>query len=631
MQLLERRKKEILERVDIVDLVSEHVTLRRSGQRLVGLCPFHSEKSPSFTVRPDHGAFKCFGCGKGGDIFSFVQFRENVPFMEAMRILADRAGVELEPRAKQSGAEIEGPSRAELARVNGWAQAYFRLQLMDSSIGAAARSYIQSRIISDDASGRFGLGLATGDLAALRRAGAEAGFAPALLVAADLVRTGETGEAYATFRNRLMFPIRDATGRVVGFGGRTLADDRAKYLNTRQNALFDKGRGLYGIDLAREAISQRKRAVLVEGYTDCLAAHQAGFTETVATLGTALTEDQVDLLRRYCDEIILLFDSDSAGEAAADRAIHVALPRGVSVRLARVPEGKDPSDFLTQGGAAQFSDLLKGAADALEFKWSRAQRRFQGEGTGAARSEAIRDFLRLIAAAVESRAVDAIHRGLLVNQVSHLLQLERAEVDRLLSRMASRQAARSSGAAPAGGGPPQSVPADEEQAAWVNVLEVLLNEPGLAPTLAASSVTPDRISDACDRTIASVVLELADSLGEFRLHDVLLRFQAVADVDRVMELARRGERRGNYADTLRVALERIQRAMRDEDLERTRLGVTTGASACSGSDGAREQLAQMSSGLREYRGFAPRRKVREIREAVPAEVRDEPQALRERP
>ena len=629
MQQLERKKKEILDRIDIVDLVSEHVVLRRSGRRLIGLCPFHAEKTPSFTVRPEHGAFKCFGCGKGGDIFSFVQFRENVPFMESMRILADRAGIDLEPRPKQTGSEVDAPSRADLGRVNAWALTFFRSQLMDPSLGAAAQSYVRSRGISDETSERFSLGLATGDLSSLRRAASQAGFAPAVLEAADLLRKGELGDAYATFRNRLMFPIRDATGRVVGFGGRTLADDRAKYLNTRQNELFDKGRGLYGIDLARDSISERKRAVLVEGYTDCLAAHQAGFTETVATLGTALTEDQVDLLRRYGDEIILLFDSDSAGEAAADRAIHVALPRSVTVRLARVPEGKDPSDFLFEGHVGEFSDLLKHAVDALEFMWSHAQRRFQGEGTGAARSEAIRDFLRLIAAAVESRAVDAIHRGLLVNQVSHLLRLDRAEVDRLLARMATRQAPRVTGTAPAGDDPPRSPPADEEQAAWVNVLEVLLNEPGLLSALGTSPPDLGRIADAHDRSIASVVLELADSLGEFRVSDVLLRFHEAADVDRVMELARRGARRGNYADTLRVALDRIQRAMRDEELEQSRQRVTTAVDALDESEEAREQLARISDGFREYRGFAPRRKVREIRATAPTEVRDPNQALRE--
>lgn len=624
---LEQKKKEILDRVDIVDLVSEHVTLRRSGQRLVGLCPFHSEKTPSFTVRPEHGAFKCFGCGKGGDIFSFVQFRENVPFMEAMRILADRVGIELQPTS--GGGPAEGPSRADVARVNAWAKGFFRSQLLDETVGASTRAYIASRGISDETAERFGLGLATGDLSLLRRAALAAGFAPAVLESADLLREGDHGDGYATFRNRLMFPIHDATARVVGFGGRTLGDDRAKYLNTRQNELFDKGRGLYGIDLARDAIKEQKRAILVEGYTDCLAAHQAGFPETVATLGTALTQEQVDLLRRYCDQIVLLFDSDSAGEAAADRAIHVALPRGVTVRLARMPDGKDPGDFLADGDPSRFSDVLKQAVDALGFKWLQAQRRFRSEGSGTERSEAIRDFLRLIAAAVQTKAVDPIHRGLLVNQVSHLLGLARGEVDGLLARMASKPAPRGREAVVATPASPVAPPADQEQAAWGHFLEVLLSEPGAISTIAAPLPSLDRMADPRDRAIAAVVLELADSLGEFGVSDVAARFSDAADVDRVMELARRGARRANYTDTLCLAVDRIRRAERDEALERGRELAVVPQGADEASSDAREQLTRISEGLREYRGFAPRRKLREVRTLSRVNPRESADAVQE--
>lgn len=608
MHEFDQKKREIRDRVDIVDLVSEHVTLKRRGGGWVGLCPFHSEKTPSFTVRPEHGTFKCFGCGKGGDVFSFVQFRENVPFVEAMRILADRAGVEL---ARSSAGESVGAGRSELAKVNTWALEFFRSQLLDESVGATARSYVQSRKISDETAARFGLGLAIADPIRLSQAAARAGIDTKLLLAADLLRANDEGRTYDTFQNRLIFPIRDATSRVVGFGGRTLVDHRAKYLNTRQNALFDKGRGLYGIDLAREAATERGRAVLVEGYTDCLAAHQAGFRETVATLGTALTESQVDLLRRYCDEIILLFDSDQAGEAAAERAIRVALPRCVKVRLARIPEGKDPSDYLSSAGGEAFSDVLKGAVDALEFRWLRTQERFGANASDAQRGEAVRDFLRLVAQACDSRAVDTIQQGLLVNQVAHLLRMDRSEVAGLVRRLRSR---RSISHDPTKGGgseePGRLRVRDVEQANWTRVLEVLVTKPELIATVEELPGF-SRIADERDRRIAAVVMGSANRGGVAGCADVLACLNDPADVQRAIDLAHQGEQRGNLESTLRLAVERIHGALRSEAVEQSKQWFVAAPDSDEASETSRQKLADLSQGVREHHSFSPRRLIRQ--------------------
>lgn len=603
MHDFELKKKQILDGVDLLELVSEHVTLKRSGRRWVGLCPFHAEKTPSFTVRPEHGAFKCFGCGKGGDAFSFVQFRENVPFIEAMRILADRAGVEL---GAVSQHEREGPGRADLARVNAWALRYFRGQLQDPSVGRSAREYLRSRQVSDASAERFSLGYATGQIAALREAAARAGADMSLLLAADLAREGDDGRCYCTFRNRLMFPIRDVTRRVIGFGGRTLAEDQAKYINSRQNALFDKGRNLYGVDLARDAIAKHRRAVVVEGYTDCLAAHQAGFEEVVATLGTALTESQADLLRRYTDEIILLFDSDQAGEAAADRAIRVALPRCVTVRLARVPDGKDPSEFLAREDAGAFSDLLNRAVDALEFKWLGTLRRFRGDGSDGERRQAIEDFLGVIAETCTASAVDVIQRGLLVNQVAHLLRMNRSEVDRLLTqRQRKRPAPGGSPVTGRGEGTHPPPPVDEEQAAWTRILEVLLGDPG---AVSAPAPFPDvnRVADERDRRIAKAVFGLIEQPGTFELRDVLARCHDPTDAQRVEELARRGAARGNYEGTFRLALERIQCAQHSDAMERGKQRYANAESALKGFEDSRDQFVEFVEGVREHRHFVPR-------------------------
>ncbi len=601
MHDFESKKRQILDRVDILALVGEQVALRRSGKRWVGLCPFHTEKSPSFSVSPDMGIFKCFGCGKGGDIFSFVQFRENIPFMEAMRFLADRAGVTLdEPSPKGSATAVESVTRMDIGKACAWAQTFFRTNLTASG-GQSARQYLAGRGFLEPTIEQFCLGLAYEGGPSIREAGARAGFSPLVLEAADLLRPDDSGRHYETFRNRLMFPIRDSSARVIGFGGRTLGDDKAKYLNTRQNALFDKGRNLFGIDLARQSIVDRGRAIVVEGYTDCMACHQAGFTETVASLGTALTESHVDLLRRYAGEMVLVFDSDQAGIEAADRALRIALPRSITVRLARVPEGKDPGEFLSgPGSAPRFMDLLKGAVEALEFTWRQTWARYHAPTSDAKRQEAVLDFVRMVCEASKAEALDAIRKGLLVNQLAHLLRLDRAEVVRLMASQPGRrtvQAGISKDAEPVG---PLR---DSEQGAWVHLLEVLLNEPGLLGSLHEWPDTA-RIADVRDRRIAEWIFECARTFGEFRLAEVLAHAQDGEDAARVAELAARGQAVGNFDASFQVALDRLRQS-----------GETTKR------DSARQELSPTLSGeendhvyadgVRRHRHFGPLRLVRQ--------------------
>lgn len=556
MNDLDRTKAAILDRIDIVDVISEHAALKRRGNRLVALCPFHSEKTPSFHVSPEKGMFNCFGCGAGGDVFSFLMKRENIGFMEALRLLADRAGV---PLVFSRGAEAgPGIDRSAIAKLNDWAVKFFRQRLLAADdAGRSARAYLSDRGISDETSERFGLGVVVDGGPSVVEAAGRAGFGRDLLIEADLLRRGEEGRFYETFRNRLMFPIRDATRRVIGFGGRTLVDDRAKYINTRQNALFDKGNNLYGIDLARTRISEGKPAILVEGYMDCIALHQAGFCEAVATLGTALTEQQVGLLRRYCEQVVLLFDSDSAGDAAADRAIRIALPRHLSVRLARISGEKDPADFLRSHPPEAFSDVLNGAQDALEFRWSQTRRRFEGDASDARRSEAVVDFVSLVAEAFSSGAVDAIQRGLIANRVAHLLSIEPREVHLLMRRAEKKGNTRTVAGQSEAAVATVRGPADPEQAAWRTVLEVLVSEPGLCRD---AGPLPDleRIADARDRRIAGRIVSLSETLGDFGPMDLLACCQDAEDAQRVSELEQAGKARGNYRATLELAWARIR-------------------------------------------------------------------------
>ena len=604
------KKSQILDRLSLVDVVGEHVALKRAGRRWVGLCPFHNEKTPSFTVNPDLGIFKCFGCGKGGDLFSFVQQRENVDFGEAMRILADRAGVELSTRmhATQSG----GIGRSDIARANDWALRYFSANLRHETIGASARAYLATRGVSNEMVERFHIGLAPEGMSLLEAA-TKAGVPAPLLLAADLIRQAEEGNRrYDTFRNRLIFPIKDATRRVVGFGGRTLGDDRAKYLNTRQNALFDKGRGLYGIDVARDEIVANRRVTLVEGYTDCVAMHQAGYPATVATLGTALTAAQIDLLRRYADELVLLFDSDQAGEAAADRAIEVALPRSMTVRLTRIPDGKDPAEFLNNRGADAFEGVLNGAVDALEFKWSQTCKRFGGDQSDVRRREAVLDFVRIVAQACDTQAVDAIQRGLIINQIAHLLGTDRQDVAQLLRKQ--RPVRQTLGrAAVVGVDADRPVVTSAIQSVWTTLLEVLLCEPGAATRL-PDGLAVDRIADACDRAIAEIVLDLARSGQAFKLADVLARLGTPELTERAAELARRGAQRGNCEATLELALQRIERAHDEEAATASVRRLTGQGDGDSPADTTQVlgDLEAIQRGVAKHRHFAPRLGVRRI-------------------
>jgi DNA primase catalytic core len=619
----ERIKQQVRDRVDLVELVTEHVRLRRVGSRWVGLCPFHSEKTPSFSVNPDMGLFKCFGCGKGGDLFTFVQERERMSFVEALRYLADRCGVEWEVHGGE-GRENQGPSRQDLARVNDWACRWFRARLEDAEQGADVRTYVENRGIASDVSERFGLGLAPEGNDHLLNAARRAGIAEALLIAADLVRKSERGSLYDTFRNRLMFPIRDASSRVVGFGGRTLGDDRAKYLNTRQTSLFDKGRGLYGMDLARRAAEEAGSLVLVEGYTDCIAVHQAGFGHVAATLGTALTGEQIELIRRYCDQVILLFDADQAGEAAADRAIRIALPRYVTVRLARVPDGKDPAEFLAEHSPEAFGAALERAIDALEFKWSRLRDRFGGAATPGQQRAAVEEFLAVVVEACGTGALDAIQRGLLVNQMGHVLKIPGTEVHRLMTQQERRRARSGSGTAvageaagagPSGASSRGAVLPNSRTIAWIRVIEVLLNRPDLLAQIEGGlDVGGIRDEQLC--RLAGYIWQAGAQVGSFALSDVLALCSDSADTAKLVELAESGAARGNYEPTLTAALEIIRRSDSDRELRRRMDALSTGTEDTEAS--GEQDLRAIHQRLSKHRHFAPRSLIRQSTDDGPA-------------
>lgn len=379
----------VLGATDIVRVVRERMELRQKGREWVGLCPFHDDRSPSMFVSPAKQIFKCFACGAGGDALSFVQKYDGVEFPQALEHLAEAAGVELTPRGQRAPT---GPGRSERAaalEANAFAQDFFRRTLMDANAGRAAREMIQRRGISAEMVEAFGIGAAPSGWDGLLQAALKDRRPIDSMELAQLVRAREQGGGhYDVFRNRLMFPIHDQGGRVIAFGGRRLSeDDPAKYLNSPESVVFKKSTVLYGLWRATAGIRQTGFCIVTEGYTDTIACHQAGFTNTVATLGTAFTTEHAGLLRRLCGRVVLLFDGDEAGLSAADRAAGVLFAEPLDVQIAilgRDDGAKDPDELLKLAdGKERFASMLGSAADLLEFRFARLRARLEGHGRAA--------------------------------------------------------------------------------------------------------------------------------------------------------------------------------------------------------------------------------------------------------
>lgn len=362
--------EEVRSRADIVEVVGAHVRLRRAGRNFVGLCPFHNEKTPSFTVNLERGFFHCFGCGVGGTVFDFLMKIEGLTFPEALQSLASRYRIALPERSAETAAR-RGPGenqRASLLAANQFAAEFYANVLWNTSDGEIARDYLKTRGITGETARAFMLGFAPpraiGIVTSLQKRGL---LEPAL--ALGLARRDEAGAVYDMFRSRLMFPIRNAQGRVIGFGGRVLDNRLPKYINSAESPLYSKGRVLFGLPEARMAISKAERVIVVEGYIDVIALWQAGFKETVATLGTALTVDQLRLLSRYTRNILACFDGDDAGRKASLRALEVFLQAGLLGRGVFIPQGYDPDTLVHQRGAEYFGSLLQHSELLIEMFW----------------------------------------------------------------------------------------------------------------------------------------------------------------------------------------------------------------------------------------------------------------------
>lgn len=361
--------KEVLAKSDIAAIIGQHVALRKRGNDLVGLCPFHGEKTPSFHVHPDRGFFKCFGCGVGGDVIAFVQKLENTTFPEAVQVLARRAGIEL--AAENPAAARARSERDAIYEANALAAQFFHRTLLESPKAADARAYCERRGIDATAIETFKLGFAPEGWDALANELARAGVDHTIAARAGLLKSGQRGY-YDFYRNRLMIPTVSTTGETIAFGGRAIGEEEPKYLNTSGTPVYTKGRHLFALQIARRAVGSGGALIVVEGYLDCIALHQAGFANAVASLGTSFTAQQAAELRKYAENVLLCFDADAAGEAATTKSIDILAAAGLSTKVVMMPDGQDPDSYVKERGAPAFASLLATAKDAVEFKLDRA-------------------------------------------------------------------------------------------------------------------------------------------------------------------------------------------------------------------------------------------------------------------
>jgi DNA primase len=555
-------KEQVREATDIVELVGTYLSLRRQGRSLVGLCPWHDDSKPSLTVNPDRQTFRCWVCNIGGDVFSFLMKMERIEFPDALEQLASRAGIELARRSRGVAGGERG--RATLLEVLDWARGRFEWALASLPDAATARDYAAARGLDRETVRRFSIGCAPAGWDWLSRQAVAAGISQHVLVEAGLaVERQDRSGLYDRFRDRLIFPIRDVAGRCIAFGGRALPGapaDTAKYINSPETPIFSKRSTLYGLDSARDCIIRSRRAIVVEGYTDCIAARQAGVEDVVAVLGTALGQRHVRTLRRYADRIVVLLDGDEAGRRRADEILDLILAEPIDVRIARLPGGVDPADLLGSAGREALLAIVDAAVDPLEYRLDEVVAGLPSQPSDDAVLQAIQRVLT---------ALVSLARG----GRTHLTPAaERLRVEQVLGRLSRRfgigtvvlrerleelrtRAAGSRRASP---------DADEEDRPALRqepirlppwdreVLEVVVGVPGAAATI-ADEFPGDSLESPVGRALFETVRRLHAAGKPVGVHDLIGAVEDPALQSLIVEVDETGSSRGQFDPAARLA------------------------------------------------------------------------------
>jgi DNA primase len=526
--------------VDIVGVVGEYVRLKKSGaQRYMGLCPFHSEKTPSFTVHVVHQFYKCFSCGAGGDVVKFVMEKEGLSFYEALKLLAERYGIPMPKRSQY--ADEDSKLRGAIFQMHELAQENFRAQL-NGPAGEAARGYLARRGVAPETAEQFGLGYSDRSGRALLRLFEKRSFPAAQLDQAGLVGKRQDGSMYDRFRNRLMFPIHNESGKIIGFGGRALvAEDEPKYLNSPETPIYKKSYVLYNLHRAKEAIRKDDRVVLVEGYMDVIGVTAAGFPGVVASCGTSLTAQQVQALKRHTRKIVVNFDPDAPGANAAERSIGLLLEEGMQVRIVELDGGLDPDEYCKQRGSAAYQERLEGAKGY--FYWLADRARARHDMRTAEGKVAVLQFLM---PAVE-RISDRLERMTIANDVAGYLGVERGMV---LDSFRKAVGERRESALEA---PKVALRHDERM-----LLNALLAQPGTWSEVIPELKSVEAIDTFSSRRIFQAIFALHEAGGRLSFEEVHARLEE-SDQNLLAQAVLNDDAQASQEEVL-AALEKMRRS-----------------------------------------------------------------------
>lgn len=583
MRYEERIVDEVQSLNDIVEIVSNYLPLKRSGRTFKALCPFHEEKTPSFIVHPEKQIFHCFGCGAGGNVFSFLMRYENLNFPEALRNLAERVHFQLPEPAHRAPEEV---SEAEiLYEVYRSAQEYYSANLRHPEKGASARSYLEKRGFGQEVLEEFPLGYATTEWRGLFEFLVRRGVKDAALFRSGLVQRSREGNPYDLFRGRILFPIYNLQGKVIAFGGRALGEETPKYLNSPESAIFRKRREFFGLHLAKRYLSQDPpRVLVVEGYFDFLRVYRAGFRNVVATLGTALTEDHARILKRFVQEAVVIFDGDLAGEKASLRGLEVFLEAEMSVKVVVLPTGKDPDSLIGEKGAGEFKKLLDQALDFFDFKWRSLGRRYNAlDPAGLLKISG--DFLGTLAKVKNPLLLDRY-----LKRLAALLGVEERSLRNELAGFKRKFRGREAGAATGPSAPPSQTLHPEEG----TLVSLLLEEPAFLPG-AADSLRVEDFRNAGAREVFEILRNCHELGTKIAYSQILNRVEdesikSFIAAHSVKELTPQ-EKEKAFGDCVR----RIRQKRIEERLERLRRAI----SAAEGS-GENKLVNEL---LTQYRGL----------------------------
>ena len=528
--------------VDIVSVVGEYVRLKKSGtQRYMGLCPFHSEKTPSFTVHVVHQFYKCFSCGAGGDVVKFVMEKEGISFYEALKLLAERYGIPMPKRSQY--ADEDSKLRGAIYQMHELAQENFRAHL-DGPAGEAARGYLARRGVTPETAEQFGLGYSDRSGRALLRLLEQRNFPAAQMDQAGLVGKRQDGSMYDRFRNRLMFPIHNESGKIIGFGGRALtAEDEPKYLNSPETPIYKKSYVLYNLHRAKEAIRKDDRVILVEGYMDAIGVTAAGFRGVVASCGTALTAQQVQALKRHTQKIVVNFDPDAPGANAAERSISLLLEEGMQVRIMELDGGLDPDEYCKQRGAAAYQERLEGAKGYFYWLADRARARYDMHTT-----EGQVAVLQFLVPAVQ-RIPDRLERLQIAVDVAGYVGVDQANQGRVIDAFKKAAVDRQEKTIE-----PPKIPLRHDERVLLNAL---LAEPEMWSEVIGELKSIETIDSLSSRRIFQAIFALHEAGGRLSFEEVHARLEE-SDQSLLAQAVLSEDARTSHEEVL-AAIEKMRR------------------------------------------------------------------------